>query len=200
MIKSIILDPGHGGIINGLPVTPGKRSPLWSDNSILVEGEFTRDICKMLEFNLNKIGVEVFFTIRSEIDLSLEDRVKFANQIHKSNPNCLYLSVHSNAGGGTGFEAYSSKGKSKADEYVKIFYEEFKKSFPKEKTRSSSPIEYGKEENFYVLKNTNMPAVLTESLFMDTERECREILMSKQGRLLIVNFHFEAIKRILKLK
>ena len=52
-----------------------------------------------------------------------------------------------------------------------------------------------KEEHFYILRHTKCPAVLTENLFMDTERDCR-FLMSEEGRERIANFHFKAIKRI----
>ena len=38
----VLLDNGHGGIINGEYQTPGKRSPVWADGSQLFEGEFNR--------------------------------------------------------------------------------------------------------------------------------------------------------------
>ena len=52
-----------------------------------------------------------------------------------------------------------------------------------------------KEDNFYILKNTNCPAVLTENLFMDTEKDCR-FLMSKEGQRLIIDIHVAAIIEI----
>ena len=39
-----ILDNGHGGIINGVYQTAGKRSPIWADGTQLFEGEFNRAI------------------------------------------------------------------------------------------------------------------------------------------------------------
>ena len=35
-----ILDNGHGGMIDGVYQTPGKRSPVWPDGTQLFEGEF----------------------------------------------------------------------------------------------------------------------------------------------------------------
>ena len=39
-----LLDPGHGGIIDGVYQTAGKRSPKFPDGSVLYEGEFNRDV------------------------------------------------------------------------------------------------------------------------------------------------------------
>ena len=52
-----------------------------------------------------------------------------------------------------------------------------------------------KEASFTVIKKTRMPAVLTENFFMDNEEECKSILMSKQGRDSIAEFHVNAIIR-----
>ncbi len=43
-MKTIILDAGHGGMINGKYQTKGKRSPTWEDGSVLYEGECNRQI------------------------------------------------------------------------------------------------------------------------------------------------------------
>lgn len=40
----VLLDNGHGGLINGEYQTPGKRSPIWDDGSQLFEGELNRAI------------------------------------------------------------------------------------------------------------------------------------------------------------
>jgi len=42
-----------------------------------------------------------------------------------------------------------------------------------------------------------MPAILTENFFMDTERECKKFLMTKEGRDRIAKYHIEAIKKII---
>ena len=39
-----LLDPGHGGLIDGVYQTRGKRSPPFADGSILYEGVFNRDV------------------------------------------------------------------------------------------------------------------------------------------------------------
>ena len=46
-----ILDNGHGGMIDGVYQTPGKRSPVWPDGTQLFEGEFNRAIVDRLMKN-----------------------------------------------------------------------------------------------------------------------------------------------------
>jgi N-acetylmuramoyl-L-alanine amidase len=41
-----------------------------------------------------------------------------------------------------------------------------------------------------------MPAVLIESFFMDTEKECKKYLMTKAGRDRIATWVFESIKKM----
>lgn len=53
-----------------------------------------------------------------------------------------------------------------------------------------------KERRFYVLTKTIMPAILTESFFMDNREEFEQILMTKEGRNKIINYHVNAIKRV----
>ena len=43
-----IFDNGHGGIIDGVYQTAGKRSPKWGDGTQLFEGEFNRSIVNRL--------------------------------------------------------------------------------------------------------------------------------------------------------
>lgn len=52
-----------------------------------------------------------------------------------------------------------------------------------------------KEENFYILKNTACPAILTENLFMDNEKDCA-FLLSKEGQQVIIDMHVAAIIEI----
>ena len=48
------------------------------------------------------------------------------------------------------------------------------------------------EEQFYILKNTHCPAVLTENLFMDNEKDCK-FLLSPEGIETITALHVDAI-------
>jgi N-acetylmuramoyl-L-alanine amidase len=186
-MKTIILDAGHGGMINGDYQTKGKRSPVWEDGSQLFEGECNRQI-KDRVMELMQFHRMPYYDVNPEqIDISLKERVTRANKIS----NSLYISIHSNAGGGTGCEVFvsnncSSKSMSMAEDFQDLYYP----LFDGERWRGI------KQSDFYVIKNTNMPAVLIESFFMDTEKECKKYLMTKAGRDRIATWVFESIKKM----
>lgn len=183
----ILLDNGHG------ENTPGKRSPKWGDGSQLFEWEFNRDIVRRIAEELDNLYIDYAIIVPETNDISLSERVKREHQHYEECEGGTFLiSVHANAGGGTGWEVFSSNGKTKSDEYAKIFSEEFDKGFKEWRNRGV------KESNFYILKNTKGPAILTENFFMDTEEDCR-FIMSEEGRKKVTKLHVDAIKRIIKL-
>lgn len=190
----VLLDNGHGGLINGEYQTPGKRSPLWDDGTQLFEGEFNRAIVARIIESLTSLKIPYINIAPESRDIKLSTRIKRANDIQDN--SCFYLSIHSNAGGGSGFEVFTSPGETTSDKIATIFGEEYKLTFPDRKLRTDiSDGDLDKESSFAVIKKTRMPAVLTENFFMDNEEECKEILMSKHGRDLIAEFHVNAILR-----
>lgn len=193
-----LLDNGHGGVIDGLYQTEGKRSPVWSDGTMLYEGEFNRAIVNRLIEMMTRDRIN-YVNIAPELeDISLNERVRRANSYH-GQKRCIYLSIHANAGGGQGYEVYTSPGNTSSDKVATQFFTEFKKLFPEIKMRSDlADGDVDKEANFYVLNNTQMPAILTENFFMDNEQECKKHLMSTKGRDRIAKAHYKAIMRIEK--
>ena len=112
-MSMVILDNGHGR------ETPGKRSPIWSDGSQLFEWEFNRDVVRRISEQLNNKGIENTIIVPEDKDISLSERVKRTNAIcskYGAN-NCLFISVHATAGGGTGWEAYPTKGTTNSDKF-----------------------------------------------------------------------------------
>lgn len=189
----IILDPGHG------VETPGKRSPVWEDGRQLFEHEFNLDIAKRIQKALNNENCFTMLSRHDEHDIPLSERVRWVNAttvpFHKS----LFVSVHANAGGGKGWEVFTSVGETESDKYATIFYEEMMAEFPDVRFRKDmADGDPDKESQFYVLRKTTMPAVLTENFFMDTLSDC-EIIMSEEGRKKIADAHISAIKRIIKI-
>ncbi len=190
----VLLDNGHGGLINGEYQTPGKRSPVWSDGSQLFEGEFNRAIVNGMVERLTSERIPYVVVTPELTDITLETRVKRANAY--SGQPCFFVSVHSNAGGGSGFEVFTSPGETRSDRVATLFGEEFQKAFPHRRLRADySDDDLDKERRYYVLAKTKMPAVLTENFFMDNEDECRQLLMTREGRSRIIDFHVQAILR-----
>lgn len=94
-VRTIVLDPGHGGIETGA-VGPGGTA----------EKELTLAIARALERQLaRKLGVKVVLTRESDADLPLETRTAIANQ----NQADLFISLHFNStfrGRAQGAETY----------------------------------------------------------------------------------------------
>ncbi|MBC8757472.1 N-acetylmuramoyl-L-alanine amidase [Kordia sp. YSTF-M3] len=191
----VLLDNGHGGLINGTYQTPGKRSPIWNDGTQLFEGEFNRAIVNGIIEDLTRLRIPYVNIAPEYRDVTLETRMNRANKYNSR--KSFYLSVHSNAGGGHGSEVFTSRGNTKSDKIATVFGEEFKREFPNRRLRTDfSDGDLDKERNFYVLKNTRMPAILTENFFMDNEEECKSLLMTREGRAKIIKYHVETIKRV----
>lgn len=192
-----LLDNGHGGIINGEYQTKGKRSPLWPTGEQLFEGEFNRAIVKRLTKMMDEAQLDYVVIADTEEDMSLSARVNLANEYYKHHENAIYLSIHANAGGGTGWEVFTSVGESASDKYANIFYKQAVEFYPEIRKRTDmTDGDPDKESQFYVLRKTNCPAVLTENFFMDTYSPDCQILLSEEGRDKIAEMHFAAIQEI----
>jgi N-acetylmuramoyl-L-alanine amidase len=194
-----ILDPGHGGMINGEYQTAGKRSPEWEDGSQYFEGVGNRDIVNRIFEKCVEAGITVFDIVDSEEDIPLSKRVENANFLHSQTKNAIYVSVHSDAFDNPkahGYSVYTSVGQTKSDKVAEVFIEEMKAMFPGEKLRTDGTDgDQDKEAHFYVLKKTACPAILTENFFYTNPREC-ELLLSPEGREKIAQAHFNAILKI----
>lgn len=202
MKKIFILDPGHGGIIDGIYMTQGKRSPKWSDMPQLFEGEFNRDVVKRIIEYAALFNVECINIVDSQEDIAISERVSRANDfVNKiadiSYDDLVYVSIHSNAGGGRGIEVFTSPGQTKSDPIATIFLNKLQLAFPNAKMR----LDYrdgdaDKEARYGVLTDTIMPAILTENFFMDNKEECRKYLLTDFGRDRIALAHIAAMVEV----
>ena len=91
----------------------------------------------------------------------------------------MYLiSIHGNAADNAptanGIEVFTSIGETKSDTIAEVFYSKLKNLGWKMRPNRSN--KGGKEENFYILKNSHCPAVLTENGFYTNEEECKKML------------------------
>ncbi len=189
----VLLDNGHGALINGVYQTAGKQKD-WGQEGKIYEGEFNRAIVNGIIEELTYLHIPYVNIAPEYWDVRLETRVNRANRYPTR--NSFYLSVHSNAGGGNGFEVFTSPGNTRSDSIATIFGEEFLNEFPTRYLRTDySDGDLDKERSFYVLKNTRMPAVLTENFFMDNFEEFKTVLKTRAGRRKIINFHVRAIVR-----
>lgn len=185
----ILLDSGHGDN------TRGKRSPVWSDGTQLREYEFNRDVTARIAKALYNDNIFFEIIVHETNDISLKERVRRVNELAKKTP-CLLISIHANAGGGNGWEVFTTEGETDSDKYAQIFAEQFKIDFPEFRLRADIlDDDLDKEAQFYILRKTICPAILTENFFMDNEEECR-LLLNDDFRQRIADFHINAIKKI----
>jgi N-acetylmuramoyl-L-alanine amidase len=191
-----LLDNGHGGIIGDRYTTAPDKMFRFPDGLTIYEGDFNRRVANILSYMLWRDSIQHFFVAPELEDISLDTRVKRANDFHRKYGNTVYLSIHGNAARGTGYEVYTSPGQTKSDRIATVFYNKWGEEIPEFVRRPGlGDGDPDKEAKFKVLVKTVMPAILTENLFMDTRRDC-EFMLSRTGQERIARAHYKAIKHI----
>ncbi|MCS7253514.1 MAG: N-acetylmuramoyl-L-alanine amidase [Armatimonadota bacterium] len=149
---SIVIDPGHGG------QDPGAISPTGMFKSKLVEKELTLDIALKLHKLLTNAGAIVTMTRYGDYYVSLEDRVYIANKLNPA----AFVSIHLNSfptpGAKSGTETY----------YFTPQSELLAGAIHKNLVATLGLPDNGiRQRRFYVLRNTNVPAVLIEACYLN---------------------------------
>jgi len=190
------IDNGHGGIIDGEYVTAPKKMFTFNDGFTVLEGVFNRSVVSKLSCLLSDEGISFSLVVDSEKDVPLRERRRLINERHENNDcNTVLISVHGNAGKGTGFEVFTTRGETTSDTIATVAFEELEKQFPETRMRmDTSDGDVDKEANFTILM-CRPPAILTENLFFDNRNDA-EIMMSDEGQNRIAIAHFNAIKKI----
>jgi N-acetylmuramoyl-L-alanine amidase len=182
--------------------TPGKRSP---DGKFL-EYAYTREIATRIVADLTDRGHNAQLLVQEPEDIPLSERVRrinaHCNTLGKS--NVILICIHVNAAGNgtkwlnaTGWSCYTCKGQTTSDRIAECFYEAAKKNFPDRRIRTDySDNDPDWEENFYILRHSLCPAILTENFFMDNPQDL-EFLQSRAGKQAIIDTHVEAITEYL---
>lgn len=185
----VMLDNGHGAN------TKGKCSP---DKS-LFEYRWAREMVDLIIEQLSKLGIKAIKLVPEDIDVSLRERVKRANQIYKdSNKQAILISVHCNATGADGkwhnasgwsvFVAQNASSNSKR--LAQSLYKEAKKQ-GLQGNRSVPKEEYW-VQSLAICRDTNCPAILTENMFQDNKGDVA-ILLSDEGKKKIADVHVQGI-------
>ena len=159
----IAIDDGHG------METAGKRTPAFSDGSVMRENEFNRAVVAYLHDELIRNGFSVVLTAPEDTDTSLATRVQRANDAHAD----YFVSVHANAFGNgwndaNGVESFVyALNDAKTTGLARCIQHEL--------VQETGLRDRGVKENptLYVLRKTTMPAVLCECGFMTNEKEAK---------------------------
>lgn len=195
-----LLDAGHGGITKDGKYTTAPAKMHKFDEFTIYEGVINRKITDLLIEELEILKID-FATVYDQVeDTPLYQRTTAADNIFRKDKRAIYLSIHSNAGGGSGFEIFTSPGQTKSDKVANIFCETYKKHFLDYPFRADkSDGDADKEADFYVLRKTDCPALLVENLFFDNKHEA-ELLISDTGQEMMADCLLECIQNCEKLK
>lgn len=153
----IYVDAGHGGLDAGA-IGNGLQE---KDVTLAIATRIQR----MLREEYRKVAVKMSRT--KDQTVSLEARTKEANAWGAD----FFLSIHVNAGGGTGYEDYIHQqlpGTSRTSTIRNTMHTEIVK-LSKLKNRGK------KKANFHVLRESSMPAVLTENGFIDAKADAEKM-------------------------
>ena len=155
MVK-LYLDVGHGGSDPGAIGNGLKEKDL-----TLQIGKKINDLLKDYE------GITVKMSRSTDKTLSLKQRTDEANKWGAD----LLLSIHINAGGGTGFESFIYNGtvNNITVKYRDVIHDEIMKVLKGVKDRGK------KRANFHMLRESKMPAILTENMFIDTKKDADKL-------------------------
>lgn len=200
----ILLDNGHSSS-KARNITPGKRTPYLisrvEPKLSMYEGDFNRDVVKLLESKLKAAGYNVHIIVPEDEDITLSERVRRANKLCKTYgaPNCIFISIHSNAAGNgrqwmsaRGFSVHVCQGCSKRSELMANLLFDAAQEDGHFRMRKPLPNQKFWINNFYVIKGTNCPAILSESGFYDNPEDCA-YLITPESREDVAEFHFKAI-------
>uniref|UniRef100_A0A7C3N516 MurNAc-LAA domain-containing protein n=1 Tax=candidate division WOR-3 bacterium TaxID=2052148 RepID=A0A7C3N516_UNCW3 len=220
-IRTIIIDPGHGGKDPGAIGYNGTK-----------EKNLNLDMALRLKDKIkaNLSGIDVVLTRYDDRFLSLKDRTNFANKYK----NSLFVSIHCNASKNTeakGFETYFlSTAKTDWERAVEarenasvtfdlpetekkgidfIFFDLAQNEFLQESSRLAELVQTKFEKKyqdcergvrqagFYVLKGNFMPAILVECGYISNKEEEKK-LNNKSYRDELTQLIFEGIRDFIK--
>lgn len=188
----IFLDNCHGSD------TPGKRSP---DGKFL-EYHYNRLLASQITSTLQSLNYDAELLVPEKIDIPMKERCHRVNtwcNAHGST-NAICISIHFNAHGNgsewtqaKGWSIYTSKGNTKADLLAESIAQAATELLPDMRLRSDpADGDLDIEEDFYILKRTVCPCVLSENGFMTNYDECRW-LMTDEALTILSNVHVTGI-------
>ncbi|PED67116.1 N-acetylmuramoyl-L-alanine amidase [Priestia megaterium] len=154
-MKKIYLDAGHGGADAGAVGANG----LYEKNLVLKIQQY---LISYLNSTYSDFTIKT--TRTTDTFLSLSQRASQANSWGAD----AFMSIHVNAGGGTGYEDYVYRSASNASKtFQSIVHGQVQPTL----LSYNHPNRGRKSANYAVLRLTNMPAVLTEIAFIDNRTD-----------------------------
>ena len=180
-VKTILIDAGHN--------YKGRDTGAENTELELREEEITWQIADKLRKRLERMGYNVVMTrdkitdsiANTSVVDSLQARVDLGHQVLAD----LFISIHCNAGGGSGTEVYCFTENGYAGRLAKIVQKNI--------VANTELYNRGvKTANFFVIQNTLMPTILIETGFIDHPKDA-QILSSASGQNAIAKAVADAV-------
>lgn len=182
-VRTVVLDPGHGGHDRG------------AVNRFGAEKNFNFDVSKRVARYLRERGVRVVMTRDRDVFIPLEARPALAARLDKANPGTIFVSIHFNAAAertslATGFEIFTLTPRGAPNSHDSFLTRRSFSAEPGHRQDHASQVlatsihhamlgrvpmfDRGvKRARFAVLRRATVPAVLVEGGFMSNPRDAR---------------------------
>ncbi|OZV10184.1 hypothetical protein CIW83_21700 [Tissierella sp. P1] len=185
--KKIFIDPGHGGTsAEGRRLCNGSYNVGTSGNLSGDEKDSVLTIGLELKGLLESEGAIVEISRTRDIPVCLGERARLANRWGAD----VFISLHHNGSDNSRANGISAHWYKRID---KPLAEEMAKSIPKWTGLNTWGSTGVREDNFQVLRETEMPAVLLELGFM-TNPDDDEFISHFEGKLDFVNGIFKGLE------
>ena len=184
--------------------TPGKRSP----DGRLREYAWSREICKMIVEKLYRHNIKsIIINPELEKDVKLSVQAQRANnyynQYKNEYENIILISPHVNASSGNGWSDASgfcvyvyNKASKKSRKLAKIMADFAYDVYGLQGNRWIPKDKYF-EANYAILRETCMPAILSENLFQTNHLDV-DFLLSKEGKETMSDLHVNSILKYIQ--
>jgi N-acetylmuramoyl-L-alanine amidase len=157
---------------------------------------FNRSVATYLQNYLLDYGFLVKKIYEDINDTSLNKRCQLANSYNSLAKSSILVSIHGNAAESTkarGWEIFTTLGETKADKLATCIGNEVIKATPGWVHRIDRiDGDLDREANFQIIKNTNMPAVLSENGFFTNYQDAL-LMIDKEWQELIAKAHAKGI-------
>jgi len=182
-VRTVVLDPGHGGHDRG------------AVNRFGTEKNYNLDLSRRIRPHLQEAGLRVVITRRGDQFIPLERRPAIAAELDRKDPGTVFVSIHFNAAPGgrsaaTGFEIFTLTPRGAPNSHDNFMT---RRSFAAERGHAADHASMAlatsiyhamlgrvpmfdrgvKRARFAVLRHATVPAVLVEAGFMSNPRDAR---------------------------
>ncbi|MFW5433689.1 N-acetylmuramoyl-L-alanine amidase [Paenibacillus apiarius] len=183
-MKKVWIDAGHGGRDSGTAGNGVKEK----DIALRVSNEITQRLESQYD------GVKCYLSRSTDVYLTLSERTSMANAAGAD----VLVSIHCNAGGGAGgFESFTYSGTKDA---TTVALQDVLHTAVMAKLQQFGVKDRGqKKKDLHMCRESRMPAVLTENLFVDVAADAARLRRPEVIEAIIAG-HVAGVARYLKLQ